>query len=430
MGLIDRPDAASEPMRDRLWSTFDGMFHVCHETVRSGRVGDAMCTEAMRTDVATAARKPLAPYRNRSKLRGYARPWQQMLMFFARTYGGAARHPEYTFTERQRGAWKTLVDACTGEEEEEEPHRPDTLSPAQSACLKFCVTLLDDEFDASEYSTPLVCASSLLGLNQTGWLEINAYTSILSNLIKISRLMVIQTAYRHVRKKVRRLQDMMKDFMVRGSLSPMQWFLDLRAYGMSIAKHQTSEGRVEWNGDDVLMGAIRLAMQDLRATVHGLVAKAREVLSTELVFVNGREEMLSVPWGSLADDPTNKQAGWCFLLDGRTVWPCGGEGWLPEHIERRPRIRKRFFTGGDSPVPNTASCRSWLHGLNVFLDKLLVLVHLTGGQPPRGPEMLSAQFRNTSTGEQRHVFIYNGTVAFVLRYHKGYATARSEKMIF
>ena len=36
-----------------------------------------------------------------------------------------------------------------------------------------------------------------------------------------------------------------------------------------------------------------------------------------------------------------------------------------------------------------------------FREKLLVLMHMGGGQPGRGPEILSCRHSNTARGEQR-----------------------------
>ena len=45
---------------------------------------------------------------------------------------------------------------------------------------------------------------------------------------------------------------MMDAFIVRGIASPIQWILDLRAYGMKISFSTTSEGHVDWRNGDVL----------------------------------------------------------------------------------------------------------------------------------------------------------------------------------
>lgn len=67
--------------------------------------------------------------------------------------------------------------------------------------------------------------------------------------------------------------------------------------------------------------------------------------------------------------------------------------------------------------------------VNEFREKLLVLMHICGGQPARGPEILSIRHRNTMSGEYRDIFIENGLIVFVTRYHKGYSISENVKII-
>jgi hypothetical protein len=64
-----------------------------------------------------------------------------------------------------------------------------------------------------------------------------------------------------------------------------------------------------------------------------------------------------------------------------------------------------------------------------FREKLAVLMHISGGQPARGPEILSVCHSNTVQGGHRNVSIEDGMVVFVTRYHKGYNVSGDVKII-
>jgi hypothetical protein len=64
-----------------------------------------------------------------------------------------------------------------------------------------------------------------------------------------------------------------------------------------------------------------------------------------------------------------------------------------------------------------------------FLERLLLIVHLTSGQPARATELLSLQHVNTPQGHHRSIFIDRGTVSTVTSYHKGYTVTGSTKII-
>ncbi|KAK4982079.1 hypothetical protein LTR50_007840 [Elasticomyces elasticus] len=65
-----------------------------------------------------------------------------------------------------------------------------------------------------------------------------------------------------------------------------------------------------------------------------------------------------------------------------------------------------------------------------FREKLLVLMHITAGQPGRGPEILSIRHSNTVRGGHRNIFIEDGMVVFITRYHKGYSLSGDVKIIY
>lgn len=64
-----------------------------------------------------------------------------------------------------------------------------------------------------------------------------------------------------------------------------------------------------------------------------------------------------------------------------------------------------------------------------FLEPLLLLIHLTGGQPARGTEILSLRHMNTVNGHHRNVFVENEMVSTVTTCHKGYNVTGSTKII-
>jgi hypothetical protein len=65
-----------------------------------------------------------------------------------------------------------------------------------------------------------------------------------------------------------------------------------------------------------------------------------------------------------------------------------------------------------------------------FREKLAVLMHIAGGQPARGPEILSVRHSNTIKGGYRNIFIKNSIVVFITQYHKGYNVSSNVKIIY
>jgi hypothetical protein len=106
--------------------------------------------------------------------------------------------------------------------------------------------------------------------------------------------------------------------------------------------------------------------------------------------------------------------------------------WLLERILESPWLQEEFICPGSivaEPTWNQKVCQSYLVLVDAFLERLLLLIHLTAGQPARGSEILSLRHINTVNGHHRNVFIEGGMVSTVTTYHKGYSTTGNTKII-
>ncbi|CAN9275154.1 unnamed protein product [Alternaria alternata] len=196
------------------------------------------------------------------------------------------------------------------------------------------------------------------------------------------------------------VQEMMDRFMVRGSHGLMQWMLDLRTYGLKIYYNTTSRGHVEWVGrDELLYKSLQFSMAQFRGM------------------------------DSLRDNPTDERPGWNFLKDHRTRMPVDGEKWLFQRVGQDAAIRDRFMKRGTRSGINRQEVERYMDRVVAFREKLAVLVHIVEGQPARWPELGSVRHSNTVKGGHRNIFIEDGIVVFITRYHKGYDVSGDVKII-
>jgi hypothetical protein len=327
-----RNNGKGEPVEAAIWAAMAGLTRFSQASVIK-RVGVFVQLEVIRTEKHQTRYQPLQPYMNKGAIVKHTRPWQQVLMFFARTQKEHEwKSPQYRFRRRQQEAWEALsrkAEAAAGEVEEEvdemdEEEEADAdeeqgrakgnqavkLSSIQKACLRFCIALLNDRITSREYDSPLVCALAVLGVKEDGWKGPEQYPPILSAMIKIARFMVVQQGLELadlIDKSSDELEDdsvyesdpsrqrpkgclqlvkqMMDRFMVRGSHGPMQWMLDLRTYGLKIHYNTTSHRHVEWiRRDELLYKELHFSMAQFHGMVHGLASESRRLLTEELLF--------------------------------------------------------------------------------------------------------------------------------------------------
>ncbi|KAI2479924.1 telomere-linked helicase 1 [Pyrenophora tritici-repentis] len=170
-------------------------------------------------------------------------------------------------------------------------------------------------------------------------------------------------------------------------------------------------------------------MAQFRGIVHGLASESRRLLIEELMFGSKAAPVPAVPWESIRDNPTDERPGWNFLKDHRTSMPVDGERWLFERVGKSASIRSRFMKPGTQSGVDRQAVERYMDRVVEFREKLAVLMHMTGGQPARGPELLSVRHSNTVQGGHRNIFIEDGMVVFVTRYHKGYKVSGDVKII-
>ncbi|KAI7592076.1 hypothetical protein KC316_g2508 [Hortaea werneckii] len=344
---------------------------------------------------------------------------------------------------------------------------PGGRKTVQLAALDFCIELLNQTMQQHETEMALVCALAVLGVSPTrkGFRDEEVFPSILSSIIKIAHFMVVWKAGQvtgniceeewaaiespctfddsgyeseqtprpkrrpATRSSFQWVKKMKDAFMVRGTASPMQWMLDLRAYCMKVSLNTTSQGHVGWrNGDVLRYKDIHFSMAQFRGMVDQFQRTTRTQLM-EIRFASDEQDVPAVPWKDLFDNPSNDSDGWSFVDDTRTPWPVDGRRWLFERVQKRPECRQRFVSDQTANGVNEAKLRDWMKTIDDFRGQLLALMHITGGQPARGPEILSVRHSNTAQGRFRNLFIEDGMVVFVTQYHKGEQYQANVKII-
>ena len=205
-------EETNEPNEARarvIWEAMEGLIR--HSQIIVSRTGHQLRLEAIRTEKHQNQHRPLESYMDPETIVKHMRPWQQVMMFFARTQiNHDWESPGYGFTPRQRQTWQALWRLArsqvrdqgqTADADQRQEVAPDEtshqLSPIQVACLEACIELLNQSARVHEYECALVCALSVLGIRESeGWRDTEDYPQILSRMIKIARFMVVVKAIR------------------------------------------------------------------------------------------------------------------------------------------------------------------------------------------------------------------------------------------
>ncbi|KAM5527653.1 hypothetical protein FOXYSP1_20015 [Fusarium oxysporum f. sp. phaseoli] len=167
--------------------------------------------------------------------------------------------------------------------------------------------------------------------------------------------------------------------------------------------------RIDWRGDQIIHGQVRITMGEISDMLHSLTIEARRTLSAVGDIKGGGDEdeeeddiaLPRIPWSKIEDRHGESALGHSFIKDEENQsWITAGEGWTRQQII-------------------SSSARY----------KMFVLMHMLGGQPARSTEILGLRMWNTANGGIRNIFIHEGMVCFVTMYHKGFRQSDSIKVI-
>lgn len=226
--------------------------------------------------------------------------------------------------------------------------------------------------------------------------------------------------------------------------------LRLRAFGFKIRFTTNAEGVIDWAGDTLLYGNIQFSMAQLRSMIHGMMATARHQMLKELMLLQVDSDCAIaatetacpvIDWSRLVDNAAEQQVGWSFIQDPRNKGATSVEDpkhWLSERISDEKRLQQQFvdtrasrasFAQGGGVVWVKDRLRAYGEAMKTSRQSLAALVHMTGGAPPRGSELVSIKFKNSANSDSRGIFIEDSVVCFVTRYHKNIRQTGTGKVI-
>jgi hypothetical protein len=201
------------------------------------------------------------------------------------------------------------------------------------------------------------------------------------------------------------LDEMRERFMVRGSRTAFDWACRLRAYAKKVVSNTTSLGSITWSedGSSVRYKDIGFSMDALRKFVAGQVRKAQQELEGLLLLHpdEARDDVVpQVLLHCLQDNHSNGMKGWNFLQDKRNADQLeqGGNRWLLDRVLENEWLRDKMLAiSPESQLQwKNKAVQAYFDKVDAFLERLLLLIHMTGGQPPRGTELVGLQHSNSA----------------------------------
>ncbi|KJZ69027.1 hypothetical protein HIM_11586 [Hirsutella minnesotensis 3608] len=388
------------------------------------------------------------------------------------------RRPPYRMTIAQERLWRQFDQGVAKVVDEAGAGGRCNDEHLERCCLDTVVQFFDHPFKSgNHYESIIISALAVMGLDEKGkWMPATNYTPIYSAVIKVARYLVLyqsiverearirvreqgmgidrRTAeeateglFRIVRRKVRRFMTRISE-EEDAEPTPMNWIINTRTYGMKIRYTTPGSETIDWRGDQIVHGRVKLRMSELSDMMHSLVAEARRTLARltltddedekeeakrDYAHPAAMQEMLPrIPWSKIEDQHGESELEHSFLRhEENEWWTQPGRGWIKDRILASAGRRKAWLAEPlDERCPyREHAVRGYERAVERFREQVFLAIHMLGGQPARSSEILGLRIWNTANAGVRNIFIHEGMVCFVTMYHKGFRKTGKAKVI-
>ncbi|KAG7001869.1 ATP-dependent DNA helicase hus2/rqh1 [Fusarium oxysporum f. sp. conglutinans] len=382
-----------------------------------------------------------------------------------------SNRPPFKLTESQAAAFDKMMDYAGDLVDIDNKVEPipsllqvnELHQSLEDAALAFYISVLDHFTKGTEYDSILVSFLTVLSIrDDKTWETYANFTPKLSAIMAISRVFLVKHTVDkrdlYIKKRVEEgqsrqeaeekspghfeiMSEMTRRFLVGGAegwdTTPTQFIIRLRNYGMAASGQEAIPGSVSWDNEDVIYKGIRINVLGVQSMLQAALQRAETLLYKHLLFCEEYKDQPStelglpeIPWDELIDNAADASIGHSFVDNLFQLLP-ESNGWTFCKMWINPTLRKAWVEGDSEAEFKLIEKKAWYYGnhLEEFLECLLFIMHLCGGQAARSLELLTLRHRNTANGGIRNILYDRGLIMLVSGYHKGFSKTERVKVI-
>jgi hypothetical protein len=426
-GLGKKPTKEEGTLREICRST-DRVFGGCKKSIADCQADgwDLLLSWLNSSKKDVYAPDPFSIYYEKSTHEKYIDYWKRFICYCLRLLDEENQHGT-EFTQEQMQGLQDLRAAVELDGEDEES--------LDARVLELSVTFITHS-DYSGKRSALLHFAAVLGIDSTknAYRLPNQYGSTLAGLVYCLRLLLFEhavpaTSCKELTDPLWELQRIRKKWLVDGEPSPFHTINNLLAYCQGVGYDEGTVPRVQWSADNETMyyHGKPLAIEKLRGFVSELIDSAEEVLYKELLFQADRSGVQDMDLNSIVDDMNESQAGYSFMSERKNKLG-GGRARVMARLRASSAWKDmaKVETEGIRFKPEAVA--KYKRKVEQLMEQLLILVHVTGGQPARGTEITILRYLNAQQN-MRNVYIQDGRVVLVTRYHKAQVSTGQLRVI-
>jgi hypothetical protein len=307
-----------------------------------------------------------------------------------------------------------------------------------STLMCLCMlTVMQDTSRVGLYHSPIMHYLAVRGIDEQSKSLRSAffYTPILAGMLWINRLIMLEVAvplqpWPELRLKSKadvesvadRIHELRQLHLCEGSFSPTSSILTQLAMGKKFNKTHQSPSNIHWSDDEQTIYYVGqpVELAKVETMCHTLIQELQELMMV-LTFGSRVPTIdLSQIVDSMAWSQAFRRQSFSFIEHVQNQDQVKGDyRYLLDRARQKEGrwrlLRKNQATRQVEWVDSQV--QAYLTKERQFLRKLMVCMHITGGQPARGPELGSVKVCN-SIYSARNIYVINGRICFLTMYDK------------
>lgn len=300
----------------------------------------------------------------------------------------------------------------------EDNHGIPKQSPLDRAMFDFLVASIKQQIGGNPYDSPLLCFCAALGITERplGFTEPQLYTGMLAGLIWWMRIIFLESTFKEESRNlhsvpleaVLRFKEDHAAWMCLGTHTVTSTVIGWMAYGKGHRLKTGGQPTIRWadDGEAIFHNAERICVEDFKRVARDLRDSADKHMSSlfgsHAAWAEARD---GLNLERVADSVMRVGAGQSFATNPKNDWLESG----PNKIIGLLSSSLWDATSGSWKVHAIVE---WQRKLRMLREDLMILTHIWGGQPGRGPELTTLR-HSDSWQLIRNVFIQDGQVMIV-----------------
>lgn len=378
--------------------------------------------------------KPFRRPEHEATLKRYSEEWERLLCYVIRLTAGNFLEELVKLKPGQEDAFDSIRHWARATLDGQDDGLPvptirgrtaPWMETMEEAILKGSMSLIRQSIVEDSYQSPMLSFLAARALKRDGsWKTPRQTSSMLSGFTHIIQLLLYLEAQHEADLEMAAgrndsfhglLKQSCRKWLVNSQPTPSAEILSWRLYASEVNATTVPPGWTSWSEDGLTITHldVSLSMHEWQALVRKVLGQAAGLFQS---LVLDQADCPRPRAHHLQDVPEQTRPGFSFVQDPRNGLKFHRE-WLINRVTRTPALRLRLADVREGRlIWRSLDVARYLGQVGDFLERMLLLIHLTGGLPARAPEIIG--LRHCNEERNRSIMVHDGSVMILTSYHK------------